>query len=127
MYHLQIIKWASLEKVIFGMTNIEIRFGINSLWFNLLSLFSFELNNFKSILTLNFIPFAIFFYEIYSNKKKIFPFSSMFLVLCFLFLIIFSYLHPFNNGVILNHLTNPEIDTIAAAFIILSFYIFFKF
>lgn len=126
MYHLQIIKWASLEKVIFGMTNIEIRFGINSLWFNLLSLFSFELNNFKSILTLNFIPFAIFFYEIYSNKKKIFPFSSMFLVLCFLFLIIFSYLHPFNNGVILNHLTNPEIDTIAAVFFILSFYIFFK-
>lgn len=126
MYHFQIIKWASLEKIIFGMTNIEIRFGINSMWFNLLSLFSFELNNFKSVLILNFIPFTIFFYEIYSYKKKIFSFSNMFLVLCFLFLIIFSYLHPFNNGVILNHLTNPEIDTIAAVFFMLTFYIFFK-
>ena len=126
MYHLQIIKWTSLEKIIFGMTNIEIRFGINSLWFNFLSLFSFELNNFKSILVLNFIPFTIFFYEIYSYKKKIICFSNMFLALCFFFLIIFSYLHPFNNGVILNHLTNPELDTVSAVFFILSFYLFFK-
>jgi len=126
MYHLQIIKWTSLEKIIFGMNNIEIRFGTNSLWFNFLSLFSFELNNFKSILILNFIPFTIFFYEIYSYKKKILSFSVMFLALCFLFLFFFSYLHPFNNGVILNHLTNPDLDTVAAVFFILSFYLFFK-
>lgn len=126
MYHLQIIKWTSVEKIIFGMNNIEIRFGTNSLWFNFLSLFRFELNNFKSVLILNFIPFTIFFYEIYSSKKKIFSLSGMFLALCFLFLFFFSYLHPFNNGVILNHLSNPELDTVAAVFFILSFYLFFK-
>ena len=33
MYHLQIIKWLSNEKIVFGLSNLEIRFAINSIWF----------------------------------------------------------------------------------------------
>ena len=61
MYHLQIIKWTSVEKIIFGMNNIEIRFGTNSLWFNFLSLFRFELNNFKFYTIHNFFLRNLFF------------------------------------------------------------------
>ena len=35
----------------------------------------------------------------------------------------FSYLHPFQNGIILNHLHNPEVDTIGMVFFIISFYL----
>ena len=38
----------------------------------------------------------------------------------------FSYLHPFNNGVILNHLGNPERDLVSMFIYVFSFYIFIK-
>ena len=46
MYHLQIIKWLYNYKISFGLTNLEIRFGDNSLWFNFLSLFQYKLKYF---------------------------------------------------------------------------------
>ena len=125
MYHMQIIKWLSLEKVVFGLSNLELRFGINSLWFSFLSLFQFQLNEFNSIYILNFLPFSILFYEALETKKK--NFSYIFLTLSISFLIFFSYLHPFANGIILNHLHNPEIDTVAMVFFIYCFYLFLKF
>ena len=125
MYHMQIIKWLSIEKVVFGLSNLELRFGINSLWFSFLSLFQFQLNEFNSIYILNFLPFSILFYEALEIKKK--NFSYIFLTLSISFLIFFSYLHPFANGIILNHLHNPEIDTVAMVFFIYCFYLFLKF
>ena len=125
MYHMQIIKWLSLEKVVFGLSNLELRFGINSLWFSFLSLFQFQFNEFNSIYILNFLPFSILFYEALEIKKK--NFSYIFLTLSISFLIFFSYLHPFANGIILNHLHNPEIDTVAMVFFIYCFYLFLKF
>ena len=71
MYHMQIIKWLSIEKVVFGLSNLELRFGINSLWFSFLSLFQFQFNEFNSIYILNFLPFSILFYEALEIKKKI--------------------------------------------------------
>ena len=55
MYHLQIIKWINNEKIIIGLTNLEIRFGSNSLWFYLISLFQFKFNNFNSIYIFNIV------------------------------------------------------------------------
>ena len=125
MYHMQIIKWLSIEKVVFGLSNLELRFGINSLWFSFLSLFQFQFNEFNTIYILNFLPFSILFYEALETKKK--NFSYIFLTLSISFLIFFSYLHPFANGIILNHLHNPEIDTVAMVFFIYCFYLFLKF
>ncbi len=123
MYHLQIIKWISEEKIVTGLTNLEIRFGSNSLWFYLISLFQLKLNNFNTIYIFNFIPLVILFYETINEKKSL---SYVYLVISVSFLIFFSYLHPFSNGVILNHLRNPELDISGMTFFILSFYFFLK-
>ena len=123
MYHLQIIKWIYNYKITLGLTNLEIRLGDNSLWFNFLSLFQFKFNDFNSIHTLNVIPFSILIYEIMKPKKNI---SYLFLNLALSFLFFFSFLHPFRNGIILNHLHNPEVDTIGMIFFIMSFYLTLK-
>lgn len=124
MYHLQAIKWKYQEKIIFGLPNLEIRFATNSLWFNLLSIFQFKLNNFNSIYTFNLIPLSFLFYEVFNKEKKL---SNIFLFLSVSFIVFFSYLHPFRNGIILNHLRNPELDTVAMSFFIFNFYLFLKF
>ena len=124
MYHLQIIKWLYNEKIVLGLTNLEIRFGSNSLWFNFLSLFQFSYNNFNSIYIINILPFSILTYEIFNYRNRI---SYIFLTFSLSFLFFFSFLHPFKNGVILNHLHNPELDTVAMVFFIFSFYLFLKF
>ena len=124
MYHLQIIKWLYNEKIIFGLPNLEIRFGSNSLWFGILSLLQINVNNFNSIYTFNLIPFSILFYQIFNCEKKI---SFIFINLSILFLLIFSFLHPFSNGIILNHLHNTEVDTMGMIFFILSFFLFLKY
>ena len=124
MYHHQIIKWLSNYKISLGLSNLEIRFGDNSLWFNFLSLFKFKFKEFNSIYTLNVIPFSFLTYEILKKEKT---FSYLFLALSLSFLFFFSYLHPFQNGVILNHLHNPEVDTIGMVFFILSFYLLLMF
>ena len=121
MYHLQIIKWISAEKIIIGLTNLEIRFGSNSLWFYLISLFQLKINNFNTIYIFNFIPLVILLYETINKKISL---SYLYLISCLSFLIFFSYLHPFSNGVILNHLRNPELDIPGMTFFILSFYFF---
>ena len=124
MYHLQIIKWLYNDKIALGLPNLEIRFGSNSLWFNFLSLLQFKYNNFNSIYLINILPFTILTYEILNYRHTI---SYIFLSLSLSFLFFFSYLHPFKNGIILNHLHNPELDTVAMVFFILSFYLFLKF
>ncbi len=124
MYHHQIIKWLNNYKISLGLSNLEIRFGDNSLWFNFLSLFKFKFKEFNSIYTLNVIPFSFLTYEILKKKKTL---SYLFLALSLSFLFFFSYLHPFQNGIILNHLHNPEVDTIGMVFFILSFYLLLMF
>ena len=44
-YHLQIIKWYSDNSLVFGIANLENRFGIVSGWHHLLSIFNFEILN----------------------------------------------------------------------------------
>ena len=68
MYHHQIIKWIYNYKISLGLTNLEIRFGDNSLWFYFLSLFQFKFKGFNSIHIINIIPFSILTYEIKTKK-----------------------------------------------------------
>ena len=42
MYHMQIIKWLNSGKIVFGLSNLEIRFGSNS-WFELFLYFNLKL------------------------------------------------------------------------------------
>ncbi len=124
MYHLQLIKWLNSEKIVFGLSNLEIRFGSNSLLFNIISLFQFKYKNFNSIYTFNLIPFSILIYQLVNTRKKL---SYIFLALSISFILLFSFLHPFLNGVILNHLNNTEVDTVGMVFFIMTFYLFLKY
>ncbi len=124
MYHLQIIKWLYNEKIVFGLSNLEIRFASSSLWFNLIALFKLKINNFSNIYTFNLIPFSILIYQIFQKKHDL---SYIFIILTVSFLFLFSFLHPYNNGIILNHLHNTELDTVGMVFFIISFYLLLKF
>lgn len=86
MYHLQIIKWLYSEKIVFGLSNLEIRFGSSSLWFNLFALLKFKINNYTNIYTFNLIPFAILIYQIFDKKKTL---SFFFYYIEYQFFIIF--------------------------------------
>lgn len=124
MYHLQIIKWRHTEKIVFGLSNLEMRFGSNSLWFGMFSLLQFKFNNFNSIYTLNLIPFSVLFYQVFKKENKL---SYVLIILTISFILLFSFLHPAKNGVILHQLHNTEIDTVGMVFFILSFYLFLRF
>jgi hypothetical protein len=125
MYHLQILKWKLESKVVFGLSNLEIRFGANSLWHSLVALLDIKFFTFSYKYYLSSLIIIIFIIEVF-NKKKYF-FDYLFLSLSFFILFFFSLIHPYNNGIILNHLGNPELDIVPMIFFILSIFIFMKF
>jgi hypothetical protein len=124
MYHLQIIKWLSLHKITFGIANLEIRLGFSSSWHSLLSLLNLTFGSFSAKYYLSTVIFSVIIFEVIQKKKIKLSFLFLYIFLCYLFL--FSYLHPFNNGVILNHLGNPERDLVSMFIYVFSFYIFIK-
>ena len=115
MYHLQIIKWLSLHKISFGLTNLEIRLGFNSSWHSLVALLDLTINKFTAKYYISAVVLSAIIYESIRYKLK-FNYSDIFLYLTISFLIFFSYLHPFKNGTILNHLGNPERDIVSMLF-----------
>ena len=125
MYHLQILKWLSFHKISFGLSNLEIRFGFNSSWHSLVAILDFNFLKFSTKYYLSSIILGVVIYEIIKFKSKI-NYSDIFLFLVIFFLIFFSFIHPFRNGVILNHLGNPERDITTMLFFFLIIYIFLK-
>ena len=125
MYHLQVIKWLSLHKINFGLSNLEIRLGFNSSWHSLIALLDLNIYKFTAKYYLSAVILSAVIYETIRYKIKL-NYSDLFLYLTISFLIFFSYLHPFKNGVILNHLGNPERDIISMLFFFLIIYLFLK-
>ena len=125
MYHLQIIKWLSYHKISFGLSDLEIRFGFNSSWHSLVALLDLKLFKFSAKYYLSAIIFGFTIYEAVKFKEKI-NYSDIYLFLVISFLIFFSLIHPYKNGVILNHLGNPERDIITMFFFFFIVYIFLK-
>tara|TARA_B100000787_G_C16192107_1_gene298173 strand:+ start:197 stop:1849 length:1653 start_codon:yes stop_codon:yes gene_type:complete len=125
MYHLQIIKWLSLHKISFGLSNLEIRLGFNSSWHSLVALLDLNIYEFTAKYYISAVVLSAAIYETIRYKIKL-NYSDIFLYLSISFLIFFSYLHPFKNGVILNHLGNPERDIISMVFFFLIIYLFLK-
>ena len=108
LYHLQIVKWLTEHKLIFGLANLEWRLGVNYPWYSIISLLNIEFFKYSNKYYVSLIFFAFLFYETL-DKKKIKK-SSIFLSLAFSYLFIYSLIHPFNYGVVLNHIGNPEKD-----------------
>ena len=125
MYHLQIIKWLSLHKISFGLSNIEIRLGFNSTWHSLVALLDLSIYKFTTKYYISALILSALIYETVKRNTK--PnYSDIFLYLTISFLIFYSFIHPFGNGVILNHLGNPERDIIGMLFFFLIIFFFFK-
>ena len=126
-YHLQTIKWSSNYKISFGLANLEPRYGMNSLWHILISIFNIPIFNVNPIYHFNLIIYAITFNEIFNKKnydtKKI---SFGYLYLTLSFFLIYSYIHPMINGTIFLNLGSPEVDTISMLLFILSGFLFIK-
>jgi hypothetical protein len=125
MYHLQIIKWVSLHKISFGLSNLEIRLGFNSSWHSLVALLDLSIYKFSAKYYISAIILSSLIYETIKKKTKI-NYSDIFLYLTISFLIFFSFLHPFRNGIILNHLGNPERDIVSMLFFFLTIFFFLK-
>jgi len=125
MYHLQIIKWLNLHKISFGLANLEIRFGFNSSWHSFIGLLNLNYEKFSSKYYLSAIIFSFLLYETIKYKKK-YNYSDIFLFLIIFYVFIFSYLHPYNYGVVLNHLGNPERDIVSMLLYFCTLYFFIK-
>ena len=125
LYHLQTLNWMILNKINLGITNLNIRFGVNSSWHSFLALTNISILNLSLKFYLSSIIFAILSYSIFFKKKYFI--SDIFLFLSICFLLTYTLLHPFVNGPILNQLGNPEVDTVAMFLFIFCFYYFLKF
>ena len=124
LYHLQQLNWMILHKINFGITNLNIRFGVNSSWHSFIALTNIELFNLSLKYYLSSLIFSIVCYSIFFKKK--YNTSDLYLFLSVSFLLTYSLIHPFVNGPILNQLGNPEVDTVVMFLFIFSFYFFLK-
>jgi hypothetical protein len=124
MYHLQVLKWISEHKISLGLINLEIRLGNNSSWHSFLALMDFGFKTWSTKYYLSNILIAVITVQVISQKTL--SLSSLFLFLSVCYLMLFSYLHPFNNGIIFNHLGNPEVDIASMILFFFSIYLFLK-
>ena len=124
MYHLQVLKWISEHKISLGLINLEMRLGNNSSWHSVLALMDISFKTWSTKYYLSNILIAVITVQVISQKKL--SLSNLFLFLSVCYLILFSYLHPFNNGIILNHLGNPEVDIASMILFFFSIYLFLK-
>jgi len=125
MYHLQIIKWIVNNKINFGIANLEVRLGFNSSWHSFIAMLDLNFKNFSNKFYISSIFFSFIIYEFFQNKKK-YSSSDYFLCLVLLYLFLFSFLHPYNYGVILNHLGNPERDIVSMLLYFFVIYLFMR-
>ncbi len=122
LYHLQVIKWLTEHKITFGLANLGFRLGVNYPWFSIIGVLNIDYNFFSNKYYLSLIIFSFILYEIL-NQKKINK-ALIFLSLCFSYIFLFSLIHPFKHGVILNHFGNPEKDIFNMLLFIINIYIF---
>jgi hypothetical protein len=124
MYHLQVLKWMGEQKISLGLINLEIRLGMNSSWHSFLALMDISFKTWSTKYYLSNILIAVITVQVISQKTL--SFSNLFIFLSTCYLVLFSYLHPFNNGIILNHLGNPEVDIAAMVLFFFSIYLFLQ-
>ena len=95
------------------------------MWHIFISLLSIEFKNIKFLYLFNYLPLIILINEFFETKNSFL--SNLFIFFSISFILTFAILHPFNNGVMLNLIGSPEVDTIAMIGFILTLYLFLKF
>lgn len=128
LYHLQLLQLSSNYKSIFGIASLQPHYAMNSSWHSMLGLLNFKLFNINFVDLANLSIVIIFINEAlikYDHKNK--TLSNYFLILTVLFIIFYSFFHPYGNGTILNLLGSPEADLPAAIFFIITIYLLIKY
>ena len=128
LYHHQVLNWFSDFAISKNLIEIDIRLGMVSPWHMFLSLFNHKINNYNLSFVINLIPFILLsLISIQAIEKKLSSLSDFFIINCYAFIIIFSLIHPFGNGILLMELGSIGTDLAASIFFILSVYFFMKF
>lgn len=127
LYHLQVIRMYTDYKVIFGISNLEERYGMSSTWHLLLSIFNYRIFNVQLVNFFNCIIYSFIVNDFFSESLKKISKSTFFLAVSVFIVFLYSLVHPFGNGTILNNFGSPEVDIIIAFFYIYSFYLFLRF
>lgn len=127
LYHLQLIKFNTHYKSIFGIANLDDRFAMNSSWHSIISLFNFSYNEFKVIYLFNILIYSFIFNEAFELNHKRNIVSNSFLKFSLIYILIYSIFHPFGNGTIINNLGSPEVDTVAAMLFLYGIFLFLKY
>ena len=126
LYHHQLLNWNYSYKIIMNLVMVDDRMGMISPWYLFLSLGNIKFFNSVFALTFNFIPVFILISETINSFKKKLDISKLYIVLSALFIIFFSLIHPFKNGIIMMHLGSLDTDFPAMIFFILTVYYFLK-
>ena len=126
VYHLQTINWIHDHNITFGLAILDWHYALNSIWHILLAGLSFQYKDFNSLYVIAYIPFSFIFTESVKIKTSK-ELSHLTLFLCTSFLLFFSIVHPYKNGIIFNHLGNPEVDTVGMIFFIAASFIFIRY
>jgi hypothetical protein len=127
LYHLQLIKFNTYYKSIFGIANLEDRYAMNSSWHSIISLFNFSYNGFKALYLFNILIYSFIFSEAFKLNSKSNIVSNSFLKFSIIYILIYSIFHPSGNGTIINNLGSPEVDTVAAMLFLYGVYLFLKY
>ena len=123
VYHLQLIEKFSSNKIIFGFSNLDFKYGNVSIWHLMLSTFYYDLNEIKIINYINITLFSILIYECFRKINDI-KIESLFLIFSVFYLILYSVIHPSGNGTILTLLGSPDADFPGMILFIISVYFY---
>lgn len=126
LYHHQIINFNYEYKLIMNLALLEARMGMISPWQLFLSLGNFKVFNFLVVTVFNFIPLYILLSEFLLSIEKKINYDNLFLIVSTLYILFFSLIHPFQNGIIMMHLGSLGTDFAAMVFFILAIYFFLK-
>lgn len=127
LYHLQTIQYNSNFNIIFGLGNLQPHYAMNSSWHNFLSLFNLNVMGTNLIYLGNISLLSFYINELFKSDFNIKNnLSDLFLFLTTLFILIYSFFHPYGNGTFLNLLSSPEVDIPATIFFIITVYLFIR-
>lgn len=127
LYLTQLVKWPINEKVVFGLINLEYQYGKSNIYTLLISIFNFNYNNFDSLYIFNILNY-VFILNFLFNRESNKNFSEkIFLFFCLIFIFFYSFIHPAQNGYILNYIGSADTDTVAMIYFILSCYLFIEY
>ena len=122
-YHLQIIEKFNSNKIIFGFSNLDFKYGNVSIWHLMLSTFYYDFNKIQIINYISITLFSILIYECFRKINDI-KIESLFLIFCVFYLILYSIIHPSGNGTILTLMGSPDTDFPGMILFIISIYFY---